>query len=105
MTIIIINPNANQFLLESPLAISSNISLDRFYSDQDELEVINELISLSNSKNNQKIIFLWPEGTIPYSNLGDMKLYENLFSDNFNKNHLIIMGINNLEEYKKEYYK
>ncbi len=78
-------------------AISSNISLDRFYSDQDELKVINELISLSNSKNNQKIIFLWPEGIIPYSNLGDMKLYENLFSDNFNKNHLIIMGINNLE--------
>ena len=31
-------------------AISSNISLDRFYSKQDELKIINELISLSNSK-------------------------------------------------------
>jgi apolipoprotein N-acyltransferase len=78
-------------------AISSNISLDRFHSDQDESDVINELISLSDTKNNQKIIFLWPEGIIPYSNLKNMKLYKNLFSDNFNKNHLIIMGINNIE--------
>ena len=45
-------------------AISSNISLDRFYSGQDELKIINELITLSNSHNDQNIIFLWPEGII-----------------------------------------
>ena len=77
--------------------VSSNISLDRFYKEQDELKIINEIITLSNPKNNQKTIFLWPEGIIPYSYLGDMKIYKDLFLDNFSNNHLIIMGINNLE--------
>jgi len=78
-------------------AISSNISLDRFYSGKDELKIINELISLSNPKANQPTIFLWPEGIIPDSYLNDMKIYKNLFSDNFSKNHIIILGVNNLE--------
>ncbi|MDB9832060.1 apolipoprotein N-acyltransferase, partial [Candidatus Pelagibacter sp.] len=43
-------------------AISSNISLDRFYSKQDELKIINELIVLSNSEKKVPTIFLWPEG-------------------------------------------
>ena len=33
-------------------AISPNISLDRFYSKQDELKIINELIKLSDSNKN-----------------------------------------------------
>ena len=78
-------------------AISSNISLDRFYSGQDELKIINELITLSNSHNDQNIIFLWPEGIISETNLNNMKIYESLFLNNFNTNHLIIMGLNNLE--------
>ena len=79
-------------------AISSNVSLDRFYSNQqDELKIINELITLSNPKDNKPTIFLWPEGIIPDSYLGDMKIYESLFLKNFSKNHIIIMGINNLK--------
>jgi len=40
--------------------VSPNISLDRFYSNQDELKIINELISLSNPEKNQPTVFLWP---------------------------------------------
>ena len=78
-------------------AISPNISLDRSYSNQEELKIINELISLSKPKNNQPTIFLWPEGIIPDSYLQDMKVYKDLFSKNFSKDHIIIMGIKDLD--------
>jgi len=39
-------------------AISSNISLDRFYSKQDELKIINELIKLSAPTKKEPTIFL-----------------------------------------------
>jgi apolipoprotein N-acyltransferase len=78
-------------------AISPNISLDRFYSKQDELKIINELIELSVSTKIKPTIFLWPEGIIPDSYLRDMNIYKNLFLKNFGENDLIIIGINSLE--------
>ena len=78
-------------------AISPNISLDRFYSKQDELKIINELIELSVSKKKEPTIFLWPEGIIPDSYLEDISLYKNLFLNNFGEYDLIIMGLNNME--------
>ena len=77
--------------------VSSNINLNRFYSGQDELKIIKELISLSNPNNKLPTIFLWPEGIIPDSNLNNIKIYKDLFSNNFSKDHIIIMGINSLE--------
>ena len=74
--------------------VSSNIGLERFYSSDDELKVIEELISLSSPIKNQKIIFLWPEGIISKQNLKEIKIFESLFKDNFSPNHIIIMGIN-----------
>ena len=78
-------------------AISSNISLDRFYSKQDELKIINELIELSDPTKIEPTIFVWPEGIIPDSNLENMKTYKNLFSDKFGENDIIIMGLNSLK--------
>ena len=78
-------------------AISPNISLDRFYSKQDELKIINELIELSAPTKIKPTIFLWPEGIIPDSYLGDMKVYKNLFLNSFGENDLIIMGLNSVE--------
>ena len=84
----------NPFIIR---AISSNISLDRFYSKQDELKIINELIELSISTKIKPTIFLWPEGIISDSYLRDMNLYKDLFLDNFGNDDLIIMGLNSLE--------
>ena len=75
-------------------AISSDISLDRFYSNKDELKVINELIEISSPKKEIPIIYLWPEGIIPKSYLKDMGSYKNLFLDKFGNNDIIIMGLN-----------
>ena len=78
-------------------AISSNISLDRFYSKQDELKIINELIEISDSKKIEPTIFLWPEGIISNSYLREMSVYKNLFLNNFGDDDLIIMGLNSME--------
>ena len=78
--------------------LSSNISLDRFYSKTDELKIINELIDLSSPEKKEPTIFLWPEGIIPDSYLKDMHVYKELFLNNFGDNDLIIMGLNSIEK-------
>jgi len=78
-------------------AISSNISLDRFYSKKDELKIINELIELSAPIKKEPTIFVWPEGIISDSYLRDMSRYKKLFLDNFGGDDLIIMGLNSMD--------
>ena len=84
------------------MAISPNISLDRFYTEQDELIIINELINLSISEKKEPTIFIWPEGIIPDSHIKDMSLYKNLFINNFDDDDLIIMGLNSVEKKNNE---
>jgi apolipoprotein N-acyltransferase len=79
-------------------AISPNISLDRFYSKQDELKIINELIKLSTPTKTKPTIFLWPEGIIPDSYLRDMSIYKNLFLNNFGDDDIIIVGLNSIKK-------
>ena len=79
-------------------AISSNISLDRFYSQKEEIKIINELITLSAIEKKKPTIYLWPEGIIPDSYVNDMSIYKDLFSNNFGEDDLIIMGLNSIEK-------
>ncbi|MDB9827373.1 apolipoprotein N-acyltransferase, partial [Candidatus Pelagibacter sp.] len=83
-------------------AVSPNISLDRFYSGQDELKIIQELITLSNPEKKEPTIFLWPEGIIPDSYLRDMHIYKELFSNSFGNDDLIIMGLNSVKTKNSE---
>ena len=82
--------------------VSPNISLDRFYSKQDELKIINELIKLSAPTKIEPTIYLWPEGIIPDSYVRDMNIYKNLFLNNFGKYDFIIMGLNSVETKNKK---
>jgi len=83
-------------------AISPNISLDRFYSKQDELKIINELIKLSTPTKKTPTVFLWPEGIIPDSHARDMSIYKDLFFNNFGNDDIIIMGLNSVESEEEE---
>ena len=74
--------------------IGSKISLDRFYSNVEPTSVIEDLIKISNPKNNEKTIFVWPEGILPNVSQDELVEYEWLFNKNFNENHLLIVGIN-----------
>ena len=79
-------------------AIGSNISLDRFYDNTSAETVINELVKLSSPEKDKKTFFLWPEGIIPNTYLDELNLYKDLFTKNFNRNHIIGLGIKNKSE-------
>ncbi len=86
----------NNEIIDNPYiirVIGSNISLDRFYSNVQTENVINELIKLSAPNKTKKIFFLWPEGIIPDTYQDELNLYSYTFKENFNKNHLIGLGI------------
>ncbi len=82
--------------------IGSQIDLYRFYGNSDTGAVINELIDLSQPDLKTKTIFLWPEGIIPNVNQKEIKEFEFLFNKNFNKNHLLAIGINSYEKNKNQ---
>ena len=84
--------------------IGSNIDLDRFYGNSGTTEVINELIEISQPDLKIKTIFLWPEGIIPNVNQTEFKEFEFLFNGKFNKNHLLVIGINSYEKNNNKDY-
>ena len=49
---------------------------------------------MSEAKKDEKIIFVWPEGILPGVNQLKIRDYIRLFKENFNQNHLLIIGIN-----------
>ena len=84
--------------------IGSNISLDRFYSNIQTEEVINELISISSPETNRKTFFVWPEGIIPNTYQDEIVLYNDIFNKSFNENHIIGLGITK-KNFKNDEYK
>ncbi|OCW76386.1 hypothetical protein AKH19_05265 [Pelagibacteraceae bacterium GOM-A1] len=80
--------------------VSPNIPIERFLANQDVERNINELISLSDPNNYKKTIFIYPEGIITSIYLEDLKLFKNIFRENYNVNHKVILGINNINKNK-----
>ncbi len=78
--------------------ISSNISIDRFYKDIDPISVINDLIKISSPQYNEKMIFIWPEGILPDISKDQLKEYKFLFENEFNENHILSIGINDIKK-------
>ena len=84
--------------------IGSKVNLDRFYGNSDTVEIINELIEISQPNLETKTIFLWPEGIIPNVNQSEIKKFEYLFNKKFSNNHLLVIGINSYKKKKNENY-
>lgn len=78
--------------------ISSNVSIDRFYNDTDPISVINDLIKISSPQNNVKTIFIWPEGILPEISKDQLKEYKFLFENEFDENHILLIGINDIKK-------
>ena len=78
--------------------ISSNVSIDRFYNDTDPISVINDLIKISSPQKNEKTIFIWPEGILPDISKNQLKEYKFLFENEFNENHILLIGINDIKK-------
>ena len=78
--------------------ISSKVSIDRFYKDTDPISVIDDLIKISSPQNNENMIFIWPEGILPDISKDQLSEYKFLFENEFNENHILLIGINEIEE-------
>ena len=80
--------------------VSPNIPIERFLVNQDVERNINELISLSDPSNLKKSIFVYPEGIITSIYLKDLKFFKDIFRENYNTNHKVILGINSINQNK-----
>ncbi len=78
--------------------ISPNFDL-RYDLNLEEIGInIDKLIKFSAPEKDKKTIFVWPEGVFSGYNFDEIKIFKNKFNKNFNKNHLIIFGINKKNE-------
>ncbi len=80
--------------------ISPKITMDRFFQNEDPYLIIQDLIELSNPKDHEKTLFIYPEGILTNIYLEDLDLYQKTFRQNFSENHKIILGINSLRDEK-----
>ena len=80
--------------------VSPNIPIERFLTNQDVEKSIYELITLSDPNKNEKKIFIFPEGIITSIYLKDLKFFKDIFKENYNINHKVILGINSINQNK-----
>ena len=86
--------------------VSSKISIDRFYNDIEPVSVIEDLIKISSPQKNERTIFIWPEGILPEISKNQLQEYRWLFENEFNENHILAIGINDVikQEKVKKYF-
>ena len=73
---------------------------------KDDIKTASKLIKYSEPDKNKKTIFIWPEGIFLSENFNKKKDIQELFTNNFSQNHLIIFGANTSQEgpFKKKYF-
>ena len=84
--------------------ISPNFELKYNLSDSETLERVKKLIRYSNAEKDKKTLFIWPEGALSGKYFSEIKKYKDLINQNFTEDHLIIFGINTLNEEKNKFF-
>ena len=88
------NQNSDIKINSTLKIISPKIKIDRFFINEEPSELIKELIILSDPSSKKDTIFIFPEGMLTSISLKNLKVYKELFSNNYSQNHKIILGIN-----------
>jgi len=105
--------NANEIKLKKILEqnnfinikiVSPNFDLKYNLSSNQVDERMNKLIKYSDIEKNKKTLFIWPEGALSGKYFFEIKKYKKKINENFSKNHLIIFGINTLDEKSNKFY-
>ena len=83
--------------------VSSGTNLSEF---KNQKLVISKLIKLSEPKEDEKTIFIWPEGVILDESFQKTDEIKKLFKENFSSKHLILLGANTkqLSGFNEKYY-
>ena len=90
----------NQVLDSKIVIVSPKIQLNRYFSNENPINKIDEIIKISRPETNIKTMFIFPEGILSGIYLEDLNNYKNIFYENFSENHKIILGINRTENFK-----
>ena len=93
--------NSNNFLYTK--IISPNFDLKYNLSNNDISENISNLIKYSEPEINKKTLFVWPEGIFTGFNFQQIKKHRALFEEAFSEDHLILFGVNTVQENKNSY--
>ena len=78
--------------------IAPKIEIERYLYPNDSYQTVEELVDLSDPNQNEKTIFIFPEGTLTGSTLNDLSQFKSLINKKFSENHKIILGINITED-------
>jgi len=84
--------------------ISPNFKLEYNLLISDAENKLKKLIKYSDPDPQKKTIFIWPEGTFTGFNYNEIYKLRGLIESNFNKNHLILLGINTKNKESEEYF-
>ena len=84
--------------------VSPNFKLEYGISLDQIKKRLQDLIKYSDIQDKKKTLIIWPEGVFSGYSYNDLKQFENLFSSHFNKNHLILFGINMSGKDKEGFY-
>jgi|TARA_B110000027_G_C16117483_1_gene300955 apolipoprotein N-acyltransferase len=82
--------------------ISPNFDLKYNLTNENIGENISKLIKYSEPDENKKTLFIWPEGIFSGYNYQQIKQYESMFEKGFSDNHLILFGVNTIEDKSSE---
>ena len=78
--------------------IAPNFDLKYNLSNTDLINNISSLIKYSEPESDKKTLFVWPEGAFTGFNFEQIKEYSSLFDGAFSENHLILFGLNTVQE-------
>ena len=78
--------------------ISPNFDLKYNLTNTDLSENLIKLVSYSQPVKDKKTLFIWPEGVFTGFDFEQIKEYKNLFANSFSENHLILFGVNTVNE-------
>ena len=112
LTILIINFLYGSFVINNSKAlnnknsnslikiVSPKINIERYFANENPEKIILELVKLSDPKDMEKTIFIFPEGAFSNIYLEDLNNYRYIFSKNYSDQHKIVMGINSKDKSK-----
>ena len=80
--------------------VSPKIEIKRFFENENQEKIISEIVKLSEPNNQERSVFIFPEGMLTSIYLEDLKNYKYIFSENYSNNHILVMGLNSSVENK-----
>ncbi len=84
--------------------ISPSFEMRYLENDNQIVETIKKVIRYSDPEATKETLFVWPEGIFAGIYFEDLKKFSKYFKENFSKNHLLVFGINTLDNSTDNFY-